>query len=257
MIAGSGGVPTWLALLPPAAYLLAVACAHLRRRPSTVAGGWDALALSAAIAATVVLGPLELILPAAIGGVWRLVFGTLCFALVAVGVQLATRPRLVIYNASLEQVRPVVAEVAAALDPAARWAGETVALPGRDVQVHLDGRGGLRSVSLVTLGSRTSPEGWAEFSRRVRRAVRSLRVRSSPWAGLFIAVAVALLGIAAWMAWASTDPPGTGVPLPTASRAAPSHRPEPPSHLARVPPARSLACPSTSTSRPTRSPFRS
>jgi len=126
-----------------------------------------------------------------------------CFILLVVTVQLASRPRLVVYNVSLEQLRPIVARVATALDPLARWAGETVALPGRDVQVHLDGRGGMRSVSLVTLGSRTSPEGWVEFSRRLRRAVRDQRVRPSPWAGLFLVAALALGGLAALLAWRS------------------------------------------------------
>lgn len=105
-----------------------------------------------------------------------------------------------VYNITPEQLRPVVAEIVAALDPAARWAGETAALPGRGIQVHLDGRGSMRSVSVVALGGRTSPEGWAEFSRRLRQALRRLRVRRSPWAAAFagcgclvLAVAVALV----------------------------------------------------------------
>ena len=44
-------------------------------------------------------------------------------------------------------------------------------------------------------------EAWPEFSRRMRRAVRTLQVRRRPWAGMFAAAAV-LLGIAAaWLAW--------------------------------------------------------
>lgn len=208
-----GAMPIWPALLPPAVYLIAIGLLHLRRRPSAVAGGWDATAVALAVAAAVIVGPLDLLLPAA--GAWRWGLGLACFALVAVTVQLAMRPRLIVYNVSLEQLRPIVAQVATALDPAARWAGETVALPGRDVQVHLDGRGGMRSVSLVTLGSRTSPEGWAEFSRRTRRAVRQLRVRPSPWSALFLVAGGALIAVAAAAPWWSaviaprTPPVGT------------------------------------------------
>ncbi len=212
MNGGGGTIPIWPALLPPAVYLIAIGLLHLRRRPSAVAGGWDAAAVALAAAAAVIVGPLDLLLPSSVAGAWRWGLGLACFALVAVTVQLAMRPRLIVYNVSLEQLRPIVAQVATALDPAARWAGETVALPGRDVQVHLDGRGGMRSVSLVTLGSRTSPEGWAEFSRRTRRAVRQLQVRPSPWAGLFLAAGGALVAVAAAAPWwsaaiASRTPP--------------------------------------------------
>lgn len=214
---GGGAMPIWPALLPPAAYLIVIGLLHLRRRPSAVAGGWDAAAVALAAASAVIVGPLDLLLPSSVAGAWRWGLGLACFALVAVTVQLATRPRLIVYNVSLEQLRPIVAQVATALDPAARWAGETVALPGRDVQVHLDGRGGMRSVSLVTLGSRTSPEGWAEFSRRTRRAVRQLRVRSSPWAAPFLAAGGALIAVAAAALWWSAviPPPGRPADMPS------------------------------------------
>jgi hypothetical protein len=217
MNGGGGTMPIWPALLPPATYLIAIGLLHLRRRPAAVAGGWDAAAVALAAAAAVIVGPLDLLLPSSVTGAWRWGLGLACFALVAVTVQLATRPRLIVYNVSLEQLRPIVAQVATALDPAARWAGETVALPGRDVQVHLDGRGGMRSVSLVTLGSRTSPEGWADFSRRTRRAVRQLRVRPSPWAGPFLAAGAALVAAAVAAAWWSV-----AIPLPARPADTPS-----------------------------------
>jgi hypothetical protein len=122
----------------------------------------------------------------------------LCGLLVALAI-LVARPRLVVYNVTLEQLRPVVAQVAASLDRQSRWAGETVALPGRGIQVTLDGRTA-RCVSLAAIGGRTSPEGWAEFSRRVRRSVRVLRVRSSPWAVVFAGCGIALVAASLWLA---------------------------------------------------------
>ena len=196
-------LPLWPALVPPAVWLFAIAARHLRRRPTVVSGGWDLGLLAAALAGLAVVGPLELLQPPGLRGPWRLVLPLVLCALVAALAILASRPRLVVYNVSPEQIRPVVAQVAAALDPAARWAGETVALPGREVQVHLDGRGGMRSVSLVAVGTRTSPEGWAEFARRVRAAVRRVRVRKSPWAAVFIGLACGFLAAAAVLAWRS------------------------------------------------------
>lgn len=201
---GFGAVlPLWPALVPPSLWLLAIASRHLRRRPTVVGGAWDLGLQAAALAGLAVVGPLELLQPVGMRGLWRLLLPVILCALLAALAVLASRPRLVVYNASLEQVRPVVAQVAAGLDPGARWAGETVALPGRDVQVHLDGRGGMRSVSLVAVGTRTSPEGWAEFTRRMRAAMRRVPVRKSPWAAVFVALAGAFLAAAAVLAWRS------------------------------------------------------
>lgn len=192
--------PLWPALVPPGLYLLAIAARLLRRRPTAVGGAWDLGLLAAALAPLLLVGPLELLQPAGIRGPWRTLLPLVLVALLACLALLASRPRLVVANISLEQLRPVVAQVALGLDPAARWAGETVALPERDVQVHLDGRGAVRSVSLVAVGSRTSPEGWAEFTRRVRAAIRRVRVRPSPWAWVFAALGAAVLAAAAWLA---------------------------------------------------------
>ncbi|MFM7107161.1 MAG: hypothetical protein ACKOZU_00890, partial [Planctomycetaceae bacterium] len=117
--------PLWPALVPPGLYLVAVAARHLRRRPTAVSGAADVALLAAALAGLVLVGPMELLQPAGVRGAWRTVLPLVLVALAAALALLATRPRLVIYNVSLEQIRPVVAQVAATLDPAARWAGET------------------------------------------------------------------------------------------------------------------------------------
>jgi hypothetical protein len=208
-------VPLWAGLLPAAAYLAALAAVHMRRRPLAVAGAWDLLLLAAATAGLAVVGPLALLQPAAGGTPW--VVGTLVLGLgpLCAAVLLVSRPRMVVYNITPEQLRPVVAEVVAALDPTARWAGETAALPGRGLQVHLDGRGSMRSVSIVALGARTSAEGWAEFSRRLRQAIRRLRVRRSPWAALFGAAAAGLVIASAWLAGQPASPAAVPAPVTT------------------------------------------
>ena len=193
--------PLWPALVPPGLYLVAIAARLLRRRPTAVSGAADVALLAAALGGLVLVGPMELLQPAGVRGVWRTVLPLLLVALAAALALLATRPRLVVYNVSLEQLRPVVARVAATLDPAARWAGETVALPARDIQVNLDARGGMRSVSLVAVGTRSSPESWADFTRRVRVEVGRVRTRASAWAAVFAAFGASFLATAAWLAW--------------------------------------------------------
>lgn len=197
----AGSLPLWPALVPPALYLMAMAARYLRRRPTVVSGSWDMGLLAASLAGLTLVGPLELLQPAGIRGPWRLALPLVLYALVVCLAVLASRPRLVVSNVTLDQLRPIVAQIAATIDPTARWAGETVALPGRQVQVHLDGRGSMRSVSLVAVGSRTSPEGWTEFTRRVRAAVRRVRVRPSPWAAVFAGLATVFLAVAVGLAW--------------------------------------------------------
>ena len=84
-------------------------------------------------------------------------------ALYAMGVALwllVLRPRLVIYNVSVDFLRPILAEVVSRLDADARWAGDSLAIPKLGVQLCMDGSGLLRGVSLVSAGGRQEPAGW-------------------------------------------------------------------------------------------------
>lgn len=206
-------LPLWAGLVPLGLYLVGLGIVHLRRRPQVIAGPWDIGLLVASVAGLVAVGPLAILQPVG-GSPWTvLVAATVVVPLAMIAV-VAARPRLVVYNVTLDQLRPVVAEVVNGLDPAARWAGETAALPSRGVQVHLDGRGAMRTVSVVAVGARTSAEGWSEFSRRLRQSLRSSRVRSSPWGVAFVGCGAVVLAAAAWLGLRppSTSPSSVGPP---------------------------------------------
>ena len=167
-------LPLGAAFLPLGIYLLVLGWVHLRRRPLAIAGVWDGILLGASLLGLVTVGPIALVRPAAGGSSWSWPMLILGFCLVVALCVLVSRPRLIIYNISVEQIRPLVAEVASDLDPQARWAGETVALPTRGLQVHLDGDGSLRTVSLIgvarpTRGGASSAAG----SARPRAGSRS------------------------------------------------------------------------------------
>lgn len=192
-------VPLWVALLPLAAYLTVIAGLHLRRRPVVLSGAWDAVLLAAGVSGLVVAGPLAVLQPLTGASPWTAAALVAAFAIVVAFAILAARPRLVVYNVGLDQLRPLLSSVIARLDPAARWAGEAAALPDRGLQVHLDARGVAHSVSIIAAGSRPSAETWAELSRRLRRGLIRVRVKRSPWALAFLGLAAALVG-AAWLA---------------------------------------------------------
>lgn len=198
-------IPLWAAVLPLGAYLAILGGFHLRRRPTLLGGGQDLVLLAAAVSGLVMAGPLALVQPALGATPWATGMLLLLFTLaVAVGI-LATRPRLVVYNMTVEQLRPILAEVTSGLDPSARWAGESVALPTRGLQVLVDGHGLAKSVSVVAVGGRMSAEAWTEFARRMRQAVGFLRVRRNLWGGIFSAIGLLIITLA--IGWATVVGP--------------------------------------------------
>lgn len=197
-------VPLWVAMLPLAAYLAVIATLHLRRRPVILTGAWDAMLLAAGVSGLVIAGPLALLQPLTGASPWTAAALLAAFAIIVAFAILAARPRLVVYNVGLDQLRPLLVDVVARLDPDSRWAGEAAALPTRGLQLHLDSRGVARSVSIIAAGTRPSPETWAEFSRRLRRGLMRVRVPRSPWAIAFLGLAAAVV-LAAWFASRPSD----------------------------------------------------
>ena len=208
------GLPVWAAFLPLGCYLVLLGWLHLRRRPIAVPGGWDLAGLAAGVSGLLLAGPVPILQPAVGLAGWASLLLAGGLALVIAGGILATRPRLVVYNVTVDQLRPVLAEVVARLDGSARWAGDSVALPSRGLQVLMDGRGLARCVTVATFGGRSSPEAWAEFARQLRRATRRLRVRRNPWGAIIAGLGAALVtGACVWG--------GSSLWRPAARRSAP------------------------------------
>jgi hypothetical protein len=108
-------------------------------------------------------------------------------------VVLLARPRLVVYNISIEELHPVLAVAASRLDPDARWAGNHLMLPSLGVHVHLDSLDIMRNVSLVSSGGRQNIDGWRRLSRELARAFAPMRVKRNPRTVGLMFVALTLL----------------------------------------------------------------
>jgi len=190
-----------LAFGPLAVYLLMIAAVNLRRRPTVVGGTRDMATLGLALAGLVMVGPMELCFPESAAlhllGPW--VWGLLLslYGLCVVLVLLTMRPRLVVYNISMEELRRVLAEVVAELDAEARWAGDGLSLPHLGVQLHLD-KAGMRNVSLVASGPHQNYLGWHKLHRAVAASLGKVRVARNA-RGLVMALAA--LGILAGLTW--------------------------------------------------------
>jgi hypothetical protein len=187
-----------IAVVPLAAYLLLLGLVNLRRRPFLTSGGADLAALGVALSGLAFVGPLELFRPEALTrefGNFIWIFLLLFYWLGLLLVVLLMRPRLVIYNVSMEELHPVLAETASRLDLEARWAGNHLTLPGLGVQLHLDSLDAMRNVSLVSSGGRQDIDGWRRLARELTSALRPLRVKSNPRAIGLLLVSLLLLAI--------------------------------------------------------------
>jgi hypothetical protein len=171
---------------------------NLRRRPFLTSGGCDVAALGVALSGLMFVGPLELFRPEAATrsfGNYIWLFLVLFYWLWLVLLVLLSRPRLVVYNISAEELHPVLAETAARLDTAARWAGNNLSMPSLGVQVHLDSFDIMRNVSLVASGGRQNLDGWRRLSRELGRSLATMRVKTNPRAVGLLVVSLVLFAV--------------------------------------------------------------
>jgi len=190
-----------LALGPLALYLLLLGIINLSKRPFLISGSRDLAALGVAVSGLILVGPIELLLPeeaiqAYRGYVWLLLgamYG-LCLSLVV----LVARPRLILYNMSADELRPVLAQAIDALDPEARWAGSSLSLPRLRVELHMESSPAMRTVSLVASGEQQSFSGWRQLELAL--AVRLKRAESSPnpWGVVLSLASVMMIGTLTW-----------------------------------------------------------
>ena len=198
-----------IALGPVAMYLLVLGTINLSARPFLTTGARDAAALGIAIAGFVVAGPMELFLPIEAAAFWGIWVWAMMLGIYLLGLLLAVlllRPRLVIYNVTGEQLRPILGEVVTRLDPEARWAGESLTMPSLGVQLHVEPLAMLKNVQLVAAGSSQNLTGWRRLESELAAALRTVRGTRNPAGfslltiGLSIAVAITY--------WLSRDPLG-------------------------------------------------
>jgi len=190
------GFHACLALGPAAIYFLMIGAINLSRRPFLVTGTRDAAALGLALSGFLLVGPIELFFPGALAVrfgpfVWLLMlaFYAMCLVLIL----LLLRPRLVIYNISVDQLRAVLAQLVDQLDTDARWAGDSLVLPGLGVQLHIDNLSLLRNVSLVATGPHQDYLGWRRLELALRAALSRVEVARNRRGAILVGVGVVVV----------------------------------------------------------------
>lgn len=192
-----------IAVGPLAIYLLVLGIINLMSRPFVTTGARDMAAVGIGVTGLMIIGPMELFFPegAAIrfgAWVWLLLiaFYGLCVSFTV----LLMRPRIVVYNTTMEQLRPILASTVAQLDSKARWTGDCLLIPSLDVHLNLEGFSALRNVHLVAVGHRQSYEGWRKLEQILREAIRPIRTFPSLLGMLLVTVAITVaLGTWFWL----------------------------------------------------------
>jgi hypothetical protein len=119
---------------------------------------------------------------------------------------LTMRPRVVIYNATVEQLRPILADVVAGLDPDARWAGESLAMPQLGVQLHLEALPVMKNVQLVASGPNQNLSGWRKLETSLAAAMRRAKSTPNPYGVSLVTFGLAIAGMITWQL--ARDPAG-------------------------------------------------
>ena len=86
------------------------------------------------------------------------------------------RPRLVIYNVSLEELRPILSKIALELDPKSRWIGDALVIPRLKIHMHVEAVESLRNVQMVAGGNQQSMEGWLRVERELKQHMAKVAV---------------------------------------------------------------------------------
>ncbi|MDG2467769.1 MAG: hypothetical protein P8M80_00690 [Pirellulaceae bacterium] len=188
---------------PLAVYLLLIGILNYSRKPFLTTGSRDISALGVAISGLMIVGPMELFMPPAAadrfaGWVWLLllIFYGLCVSLSI----LLMRPRLVIYNVSVDQLRPILMKVVHDIDKDGRWAGDSLIVPNLQIQLHVEPSSVLRNVQLVSSGPKQSLEGWLKLEERLNEALQPIQSLRNP-VGLGMMIIAGLIGLTCtvWM----------------------------------------------------------
>ncbi|MES1213619.1 MAG: hypothetical protein ABUL64_03450 [Singulisphaera sp.] len=197
------GVRICVALAPLALYLLFIAGLNLLRRPVLVTGTRDIAALGFGLAGMLLVGPIELLHPQSAVNQLGSYIWVLSIGLYSLGLALwilFARPRLTVYNISVEQLRPLLATAIEALDPQYRWAGTCLSLPTLNVQLHLESNALMRNVSLVANGDRQSPAGWRQLELALAQQLVPARARPNVWGPSLSLAALTMVVVIAWYA---------------------------------------------------------
>ncbi|MEZ6115518.1 MAG: hypothetical protein R3C28_02940 [Pirellulaceae bacterium] len=169
-----------IAFVPLGVYLALIGALNLAPIPFVTNGFRDSLTLSLGISGLVIAGPVELFLPenaASVFGSW--IWGPLVvlYVLVSLLIALVSRPRIVVYNISPQQLRSPLSDLARKLDSSAKWAGDCLCLPERKIQLCMEANPPMRNTQLVAVNPAQLDEiaEWRHLEIELKRELANVQ----------------------------------------------------------------------------------
>jgi hypothetical protein len=192
-----------IAVVPLAVYLLMIGYLNFGGRPFVTTGARDSAALGIGLVGLVVAGPMILFFPESAAshfGNWVWVMLLAFYFLFVSMFVLMMRPRVVIYNITAEQLRPILTSVAMELDPKSRWTGDSLLIPSRKVHLHLEPTNWLKNVQLTSGGNNQSFDGWRTLESGLTEKLKDYSSGPNLVAFPLLVMSLALaIATAAWM----------------------------------------------------------
>ena len=184
-----------ISLGPLAVYLFLVGLINSRRRPFVTSGARDMAALGIALSGFFIIGPFQLFVPDTAADrfgpyIWLMMI-TLYVLAWTLGV-LLMRPRLVLYNITTDQLRPLLATTVKQLDPEMRRAGQCLIMPQLDIQLTVEPAGPLRCVQLVAAGPSQDAAGWRKLEIALAKSLKASHTPVNWYATILMAFAVGI-----------------------------------------------------------------
>ncbi|REK08271.1 MAG: hypothetical protein DWQ37_20735 [Planctomycetota bacterium] len=196
-----------LAFGPLAIYLSLLGIVNLSHRPLLISGTRESLSLGLALMGLAIVGPMQLFMPqeaAARFGqyVWLLLFGfyVLCLTLII----MLSRPRLIVYNISPDELKVALDAAARRIDADAVWVGRTLSLPLARVHLHVENFPPLGNVALLATTDDQSVAGWKRLEASLRESLAETSVTVQPHG--FWMLLCGMLMLAALAFWVVDDP---------------------------------------------------
>jgi hypothetical protein len=192
-----------LAFGPLGIYLFLLGLVNLSRRPLVINGTRETLALGLALAGLMIVGPMQLFMPqeAAVRFgqlIWLLLIGF--YALSVTLLILLSRPRLIVYNISPEELRLALDAAARRVDPDAAWTSTALSLPTSRVHLHIESFAPLGNIALLATGDDQSLAGWRRLEFALRDTLRETIVTPGAYGlWMFIVGAMMLAGLTFWV----------------------------------------------------------
>ncbi|MCA9137443.1 MAG: hypothetical protein KDB00_11810 [Planctomycetales bacterium] len=197
----------WLiALIPLIAYLLLLGLIRLSGRVLITTGGRDIAAVGFSVAGLIAIGPGELFFPKAAAGVfgpWVWLALATFYGLIVSLLSLTSRPRLVVYGRTPDQMLEPLLQASLELDPEATSDPETlqVLLPSLRVHLRAAGHRAIDSTSIESFEPIATTVFWEKLLGHLRDKSESTSAPTPRRGGMMLVIALGLAALVIWQAF--------------------------------------------------------